>query len=398
MKFKLNADNMKALVSIIVPTKNRSQYAVSTIQACLCVGKNIEVIVADSSHDERLSNSLKDLLIFEKITYVKTDPSFSVVDNFNCAIAYASGEYVTCIGDDDFVTSEITAIAEYARSNQIDCVNFTFPVTYWWPDFIHRRRGKIDAATLCVEKYTGTIKSLDATQELQKAAQLLGSGPQKMPRIYAGLVSGDLLKKITKKYGQVFGGVSPDVYSATLLARECQKSVLFDFPIVIPGISGGSTSGTSSNGQHVGKLRENSHIAPFKDLIWDERIPEFYSVPSVWSFSMLKALEKINLVEKANFMSTYLKCALYHRNFFQETRVAIKFTVSRQPATKTFTNGLLAVNNEIRFILSAIFRRVRSRIMPKNEDRIKEINSTLEAYNTLAKILQEKKSRTFLGK
>lgn len=386
------------LISIIIPTKNRSQYAESTIQACLSIGKDIEVIVADSSDNERLSISLKDLSTFENVKYVRTDPNFSVVDNFNSAIAHANGEYITCIGDDDFVTPGIIEIAEYARSNQIDCINFTFPVTYWWPDFTHRRRGKFDAATLCIEKYTGTVKSLNAILELQKAAQLLGSGPQKMPRIYAGLVSGDLVKKIIKNYGQLFGGVSPDVYSSTLLARECQSSVLIDFPIIVPGISGGSTSGTSSNGQHVGKLRENSHIAPFRNLIWDKRIPEFYSVPSVWSFSMLKALEEIGFVNKANFMSTYLKCALYHRNYLKETCVAVKFTNARQPTLTIVANGLVAVYNEIRFILLAIFRRARSRMLPKNEERIKDINSSLEAYQTLVQILRKKNSSPLLNK
>jgi glycosyltransferase involved in cell wall biosynthesis len=130
MKFKPSADNMKPLVSIIIPTKDRSQYAASTIQACLSAGENIEVIVADSSQDERLLESLKDSTVFERITYIKTDPEFSVVDNFNEAISHTTGEYAICIGDDDFVTSEITVIAKYAKTNQIDCVNFTFPVTY----------------------------------------------------------------------------------------------------------------------------------------------------------------------------------------------------------------------------------------------------------------------------
>jgi hypothetical protein len=380
---------MKPLVSIVIPTKDRSQYAVSTIQACLSIGENIQVVVADSSRDDRLPNSLNALGVLEKVTYVKTDPNFSVVDNFNSAIVLALGDYVTCIGDDDFVTSGVTAVAEYARNNQIDCVNFTFPVTYWWPDFIHRRRGTIDAATLCIEKYTGRIQSIEPTHELHRAARLLGSGPQKMPRIYAGLVSRRLLDSICAKYGQIFGGVSPDVYSSTLLARECQKPVVLDFPIVVPGISGGSTSGTSSNGKHVGTLRENSHIAPFKNLVWDERIPEFYSVPTVWSFSMLKALEKAGLVDHANFMSTYLKCFLYHRKYLRETGAALRVSVSAQSLGKTAKGVFSAIFDESAFVLRAVVRRIRGRVLPQSERRVHAISSSNDAYQAFEKILTD---------
>ncbi|MFX7977155.1 hypothetical protein ABTK65_20135, partial [Acinetobacter baumannii] len=87
------------------------------------------------------------------------------------------------------------------------------------------------------------------------------------------------VERIVARHGELFGGVSPDIYSAALISLESQKSYQVDFPIVIPGACAGSTSGKSAQGRHVGGLRDNAHIGAFKNLVWDARVPEYYSVP-----------------------------------------------------------------------------------------------------------------------
>lgn len=351
-----------ALVSIVIPTKHRAQYARWTIGACLRLGAQCEVVVADSAADDGLRDTLRELGLLDKIVYVRTSPDFSVVDNFNEAIRHASGEFVTCIGDDDIVTSAIFDVAEYAVRKGIECITFSYALTYWWPDFMHRRRGTIDAATVGAASFSGQVRKLDPRRELRHAASKLGTGPQNMPRIYAGLVKRSVLERIGEKYGALFGGVSPDVYSSTLLAQECSSLVHIDYPVIVPGLSGGSTSGTSSNGTHLGKLRENSHIAPFRNLIWDARVPEYYSVPTVWSFSMLKALEKISAVGHANFMSLYLKCMLYTRGYTADIRGPFKDYL-RSRKLGVIGDSVGAGLAEAGYVWTAIARRVTERMV-----------------------------------
>lgn len=378
-----------ALVSIVIPTKNRAQYARWTIDACVRLGDQCEVVVADSSADNILSDALRELELLDKVVYIRTHPEFSVVDNFNEAIRHASGQFVTCIGDDDIVTSAVMDVLNYALNFDIEAITFSFPVTYWWPDFVHRRRGTFDAATVGAEAFTGVVKRLDPRRELQRAAAKLGTGPQNMPRIYAGLVRRSLLDRINQKYGALFGGVSPDVYSSTLLAHECQSLIHIDYPVIVPGLSGGSTSGTSSNGTHLGKLRNNSHIAPFRNLIWDERIPEYYSVPTVWSFSMLKALEQVGKVEMANFFNLYLKCALYTRGYGKDIKAPFRKYVRRRNVG-LIGDAMTAVVAETGYVLGAVWRRIGERMMGSQFHRYDSFENSVEAAECIERLLADR--------
>jgi glycosyltransferase involved in cell wall biosynthesis len=378
-----------ALVSIVIPTKSRAQYARWTINACVRLGEQCEVVVADSAADDSLLNILRELDLLDNVVYVRTSPDFSVVDNFNEAIRHATGQFVTCIGDDDIVTSAVIDVANYALNFDIEAITFSFPLTYWWPDFVHRRRGTFDAATVGASAFTGTVKQLEPQRELKRAAAKLGTGPQNMPRIYAGLIRRSLLDKIESKYGALFGGVSPDVYSSTLLAHECQSLVHVDYPVIVPGLSGGSTSGTSSNGTHLGKLRENSHIAPFRNLIWDKRIPEYYSVPTVWSFSMLKALEQINQVNLANFFNLYLKCALYTRGYREDIEEPFKAYVRRRNFGM-IADAIKSAVAEVGYVFGAIRRRVSERMTGSQFLRYDSFENSEEAADRIEQLLSDR--------
>ncbi|WP_322403766.1 glycosyltransferase family 2 protein [Massilia luteola] len=382
-----------ALVSVVIPTKNRAQYARWTINACLKLGDQCEVVVADSAADDSLLNTLREHGLFDKIVYVRTSPDFSVVDNFNEAIRHASGQFVTCVGDDDIVTSAVMDVANYALWADVEAVTFSFPLTYWWPDFVHRRRGTFDSATIGAGAFAGAIKQLDPRRELKRAAAKLGTGPQNMPRIYAGLIRRSLLERIEQKYGTLFGGVSPDVYSSTLLACECRSLIHVDYPVIVPGLSGGSTSGTSSNGTHLGKLRENSHIAPFRNLIWDERVPEYYSVPTVWSFSMLKALERTDKVDLANFFNLYLKCALYTRGYGKDIRGPFKAYIRRRNLGMIVDVAKSALA-EAGYVFGAVWRRISERMSGSQFIRYDSFENSKEAADRIEQIIAE---RPFAG-
>src|SRR3546814_18230876 len=92
-----------------------------------------------------------------------------------------------------------------------------------------------------------------------------------MPRAYCGLISLTLIKRILADHDALFGGVSPDIYSAALISAHSVNALDIDFPAVIPGASGASKAGQSAAGRHVGVLRDNDHIRPFRNLIWQDR-------------------------------------------------------------------------------------------------------------------------------
>lgn len=298
------------VLSVIIPTHNRPDCAVATIRAVLSASPDIEVIVSDTSETDRISSAF----IEDKsgrLKLLRPNRPLSVVENFNIGLEAATGEYLVFIGDDDLVSPEIVDVALWARREGVEAVSFSFPLLYYWPNFVSKTRWKAGSSTLVITPYDGSVREVDTIFELRLALSKLGAGVFDMPRAYAGMISRELVNRIVERHGALFGGVSPDIFSAALISLEAKRVFRIDFPIIIPGASGGSTSGHSARGQHVGGLRDNSHIGAFKNLSWDDRIPEYYSVPTVWGYSLLKAIEnEPEWLRRADFTHLYLKCLI----------------------------------------------------------------------------------------
>jgi hypothetical protein len=132
---------------------------------------------------------------------------------------------------------------------------------------------------------------------------------------------------LVEGYGPLFGGVSPDIYSAVMLCATKPLYFEYDFPVVVPGISGSSTSGLSSDGRHVGRLFASAHLIPFRGIKWDRRVPKFYSVQSVWAYSMICALIKTNSKIRPYFWSLYLETAVFNRKYLRSVLFSVNFWI-----------------------------------------------------------------------
>lgn len=373
------------LVSVIIPTHNRACYAIPTIQSIFAASPDIEVIVCDTSEVDLISPALSTHPDFSRLCLIRPNRPMSVVDNFNKAMSVATGDYLVFIGDDDFVSHAIVDVATWAAQQQIDAVKFSFPVTYYWPDFKHSTRGDEYSGTLHISPYTGEIHPYDAKQALLDAIYNFGGGVLEMPRAYAGMISLELAKRISMKYGMLFGGVSPDIYSAALISLEVERCIKLDFPVVIPGSSGASTAGQSANGQHRGALRDNAHIGAFKNLNWDDRIPEFYSVPTVWSYSLLKALECASFnMDKVNFPRLYAKCLIYQRSYLSATFTSLRTYANSK---NWWSTGLKLVKAGIEEA-AWVFGKLTNRFLERNDMADKQIRHALNDTQSAAEALK----------
>jgi len=266
----------------------------------------------------------------------------------------------------------------------VDAVRCTFPASYYWPDFSSKYFGNGYAAKLSISPFTSTVRPLDAVAAYRDALDLLGAGVLRMPRAYLGMVSRGLVRRIEAKHGSLFGGVSPDAYSAALISVEATKSIEIDFPFIVPGSSGASTSGQSAQGGHKGKLRENSHIGPFKDLVWDPRVPEFYSVPTVWSYSLVKAAEKIGDDQKPNFPRLYAKCLMAHPHYYRETFDAMSNFAEHNGWLLTITSLLKEILRECSSQVARVMRRIRHPSATAGASTIPNLSNCHEASAALS--------------
>lgn len=377
------------LLSVIVPTHKRAKYALPTVRSLLALSDRIEVVLSDTSGDSVLREAIAQLPDARRVNLVQPPTGVSVVDNFNAALAAATGDYLVFIGDDDLVTSATVLIAEWAKRTGVDAVSVSFPANYYWPDFHHRLRGDFYAGTLRVGDFSGSVRLHDAKRALAEAASSLGNGVMGMPRAYAGMISRELADRVRSRHGELFGGVSPDIYSAALLSSECRKCVRVDYPIVVPGNSGGSTSGQSASGGHLGGLRDNAHIGAFKNLVWDELIPEFYSVPTVWGYSLLKALEKLGRQESANLAYLYVRALLFHRPYAAFTWISVRTWASRRGWLHVAPRMFAAAIGEAGWVARKLFSMARVSASGKAPEGLSGVADTVAASVRLEALLRD---------
>jgi len=363
------------IISFIIPTHNRAKYALLAIERLLLLKGDIEIVVADTSTiDEDILPAFIAKNPNMNLKLIKPEKGISVVENFNIGLNAATGEYLVFIGDDDSVSQPIIEVAEWIKKTDVDSLQFTFPVIYYWPDFRHKTLGDSLAGTLHIGKFSGLVHSHNAKKALLSALDDFGGGVGNMPRAYSGMLSKQLALHIVKKYGSLFGGVSPDIYSSALIAMEAKHCLRIDYPLVIPGSSGASTAGHSANGKHVGVLRENAHIGSFKNLIWDIRIPEFYSVPTVWGYSLLRAVEKKKSNEfKPNYARVLVKCFIYYPSYFVHTWASFKYFFKNEKIISACYQLIFALTKEIRWIFSKIVHRFFSK-----KDSVKVLNNLMD--------------------
>lgn len=377
------------LISIVIPTHNRARYAVPTLQCVLSIPANIEVVVSDTSTHDHISEHFVNDPAWSRVRLVRPTTPLSVVDNFNEGLRQASGDYLLFLGDDDFVTPEIVELLVWAKRNQVDAIQLKFPAHYYWPDFIHRRRGNHHAGTLHFGRFSGLVTRHNAKAALKEAAKNLGGGVFDMPRAYAGIISKKLAERIIDKHDSLFGGVSPDIYSAALIADSATHCVCIDYPIVIPGSSGASTAGQSANGKHVSALRDNPHIGAFKNLVWDELVPEFYSVPTVWSYSLMRALAQVDTKAPPNYGRLYIRCLFYHRAYWAITLKSISAATRKVGSNRLIWMIVTSSGAEIKWIVGKLLSIVRVKIGLTADKTINNIQNSAAACEKITEILKE---------
>jgi glycosyltransferase involved in cell wall biosynthesis len=372
------------VLSLIIPTHERYRYAKGTVEAILAMGDDIELIVSDTSvHDHWQSAR------HPRLKIVRPTPGISVVENFNAALDHATGDYVCFIGDDDLVAPNIADIARRAQEMAVEAIRFAFPIVFYWQDYLHRTQPEAYSGTVWVSQYSGQVRAVDARDSLREAADKLGHGVFDMPRAYCGMVAKSLIDRIVAQHGALFGGVSPDIYSAALIAAHTQNMLDVDFPAVILGASGASTAGQSAAGRHVGTLRDNDHIRPFRDLVWHPLVPEFYSVPTVWGYSLVRALERVSLAPEVtpHWGRLYAQCLLYHRAYWRLTLRAMRNFVHQRSVAALAVTLVVGGLAELGWAFGRVRRRLSVRFQVTRDKRIAGVNSSASAAVIVARTI-----------
>lgn len=318
------------LLSVVIPTHNRSQYAYFAIRSILSIEDNrLELVVSDTSGDDKLWLMLNEddrgLLSDPRLKFLRPKEKLDMTGNHNHVVSAATGAYVCLIGDDDTITEEALAAADWAINNDIEIIAPNVKANYAWPDFLSKHFGTKHSSRLYVPKSVAGIKWFDSKTAFKNAMENSAQGTDGLPKIYHGFVRRSVLEKIKGLTGNYFYGSSPDVSGAIGLALCSARFVTFDYPLTIPGASGGSNTGRSAMNQHKGKLTSESQTKSFEKKGWSKGVPKFFSVETVWAHAALETIERIDasLIPSFNYAKLFAACRILHPEYKAEINQAI---------------------------------------------------------------------------
>ena len=314
---------MGLLLSIVIPTHNRAKYAIYAIKSILKIESNdIELVVTDTSTNDLLQEMLKkDALLEDKrLKYIRPVDKLDMTGNHNAAVSHATGEYLCLIGDDDTITEELIDVAKWALENNIEIIAPNIVANYAWPDFKSITFGNKHASRLYIPRKVKGISYHDSVSAYRGALKNAAQGTDNMPKIYHGLVRHSVLEKLKQVSGNYFWGSSPDVSGAVGLALCSTQFVVIDYPLTIPGASGGSNTGRSALKQHTGKLSSEDQTKTFVEKGWSVGVPKFFSVETVWAHAAIETIQRINpaTVSDFNFAKLLAVCKVLHPEYLKE--------------------------------------------------------------------------------
>lgn len=389
---------MQPILSVIIPTHNRFELASLTIKTIISNFPKTEIVVSETSTEPKIKSEFSKEISEGIIKYIRPAVGIDIVSNFEIAFQQATGKYVTFIGDDDCVGPHIEDVVGWAIKNHIDALTGTLPVNYYWPDFITKMSGNKYSASLSIKPFTGSAKKLKSDLALKRALDNLGGGLDTMPRGYHGIVSRDLCTTIINKYGSLFGGVSPDIYIAALISKEATNAYIVDYPITLPGSSGVSGAGQSAKGKHIGFLRDTPYMAAFKNLEWDVIIPEFYSVETVWGYSLVKAIDAINIYDNThipNIERLIVKCLFYHSDYRKFVYKAYKNYRMTHSFPKVLCRLTMSFFKETVNLAMKIVDKLLQLFIPSKSIHIKQQDTIDKAFNSLCSFVKEHPNQLF---
>jgi glycosyltransferase involved in cell wall biosynthesis len=311
------------ILSVVIPTKNRFRYAISSITSILNISSDkLELIVQDNSDNLDLESWLQSNVSDLRLRYNFTKRPLSFIGNFCRAAELATGEYMCFIGDDDTVNPEIIEAACWAESQNLDVLIPSHAADYLWPGtgVSSTIFTKGAGGSLSIKEFTGIIEEVDMEEEILKLVRNGGLYylNYKLPKLYHGLVRRSCLESIHEKTGSYFGGLSPDTYASLAIACVARRVAAVDYPLTIPGackVSGSVVEGNIK--RHSKSLEDAPHLRHRGEYHWSDIVPRIYCVETIWvdsSIAALRAMGRDDFIEEINLPKLAAFCVGANRD------------------------------------------------------------------------------------
>ena len=311
------------LLSVVIPTRNRAECAVSAVRSLLSIpSERLQIVVHDNSDNQRLHDSIQPLLHDARVVYRLVQERLDMICNFERATRFATGRFVTYLGDDDGINPEIMEAIAWADALGIDAVTATTPARYRWPDLQYHYYKNQLSGTLTLSAFTGQVSYPSPEEEMFKCARSGGLSYGSLPKVYYGAVRRDRLDCVKQRTGKYFPGPSPDLAGAVAVAEFVERPVAIDYPLFVPGCSARSGAGMGAAKRHIGRLEDQPFLPADSVAAWSDLVPRFWSGPTIWAEDVVQALTAVgrsDILREFNAPKVHARCMALHPQWWRLT-------------------------------------------------------------------------------
>lgn len=290
-------------ISIVIPTRERSQYLRHSVQTALQIDDaNVEIVVSDNASSDGTQELIHE---FDdpRLVYVNTGTRMSMRENFEYAFQATTGEYLVFFGDDDgILPRQFKFLRQLLETYTPDGLSW-IKSTYGWP--IEGYGKKTGGVRLYGSNCFGPPRPFHGSDNLDKLLTADVANLRPVPDIYHGCLSRAYMLQTSMDKTTVFDSAIPDV---NLTYRSILKDGNFIgvyHPFSINGYSPASTGGghgaEQKNRSETGSSQVFSRENQTDSL--SDVLPHAGSVALAF-FSTLETLRRNHALEK--FQPDYL--------------------------------------------------------------------------------------------
>ncbi|MEM9348003.1 MAG: glycosyltransferase [Planctomycetota bacterium] len=227
-------------ISIVIPTRNRSEFLRYCVQTCLaCDDDNIEIIISDNNSADDTMQCIA-AMGDPRLRYICTGQDLSMRQNFEFALDHTSGEYVIYIGDDDgILPNGLKALRRVIGRYQPDVLLWRH-ITYNWPtQGDHARPGQLKFRC---RDFCGPMKHIEPREMFLSFCKAKHINYRDAANIYHGCVHRRAIDKVRNQQdGIYFNDISPDMNTALSNLVVSESILWFRNPVTIAGAGEKST-------------------------------------------------------------------------------------------------------------------------------------------------------------
>lgn len=217
-------------ISILIPTRNRAGFILSTINSCLAQEDgDLEIIVSNNCSDDA-TRELVLAVCDPRLKYIETTERLSMCDHWDYAFNFVTGKYLMVMGDDDAVLPGGVAVLRRQLNEADNSIIMWDAPVFNWP-----AADGIGGIVTCHKK--SKTKFVPYDDKITPCLLHGGFRYMNLPKLYHSLVKVDLLKEIRNKNGRLFHSTQPDLFMAFTLPNFQPGYLFLGEPVTIYGNS-----------------------------------------------------------------------------------------------------------------------------------------------------------------